>query len=101
MPSPFPGMNPYLEHVSVWEDFYDRFLVYAAEALSAQALPDFLVRLGEHVFVHESDGENGKRLHAALSAVPSPAGPKSGAGAATGVLTAPVIGRLPDDYERE
>ncbi|MBX9581566.1 MAG: DUF4058 family protein, partial [Gemmataceae bacterium] len=44
MPSPFPGMNPYLEHPAVWEDVHDRFLVYAAEALSAQALPDFLVR---------------------------------------------------------
>jgi hypothetical protein len=100
MPSPFPGMNPYLEHPTVWEDFHDRFLVYAAEALSAQALPDFLVRLGEHVFIREPDDPDAVARHADLSAVPSPATPPRPAAAAA-TLTAPVVGALPADYERD
>ena len=26
MPSPFPGMNPWLEHPNVWHDFHSAFL---------------------------------------------------------------------------
>ncbi len=26
MPSPFPGMNPYLENEYAWHDFHDSFL---------------------------------------------------------------------------
>jgi len=29
MPSPFPGMNPYLEQPAVWIDFHNSFLVTA------------------------------------------------------------------------
>ena len=27
MPSPFPGMNPYLEQSVVWQDFHNTFLI--------------------------------------------------------------------------
>ena len=33
MPSPFPGMNPYLEHPDTWEDFHTRFITHAADTL--------------------------------------------------------------------
>jgi hypothetical protein len=33
MPSPFPGMDPYLERDEVWYDFHKRFIAYAAEML--------------------------------------------------------------------
>jgi hypothetical protein len=36
MPSPFPGMNPYLEQEDAWHDFHERFLPAAAGALEAQ-----------------------------------------------------------------
>ena len=39
MPSPFPGMNPFLEQSSVWEDFHCRFMTYAGESLAAQVRP--------------------------------------------------------------
>lgn len=35
MPSPFPGMNPYLEQEDVWHDFHKRFLPAAAEMIGA------------------------------------------------------------------
>ena len=30
MPSPFPGMNPYLEQEDAWRDFHEAFLPTAA-----------------------------------------------------------------------
>jgi hypothetical protein len=61
MPSPFPGMNPYLEHPSVWHDFHERFLPQAADALGSQVLPRYFVKIDEHLYVHEL-AEESRRL---------------------------------------
>lgn len=61
MPSPFPGMNPYLEQPSVWEDFHNRFMAYAGEALAAQVRPNFLVKLEERVYIHESSADERRK----------------------------------------
>ena len=53
MPSPFPGMNPYLEQEDVWHDFHERFITTAAEPIAAQVDPNDIVKIDEHVFVHE------------------------------------------------
>lgn len=51
MPSPFPGMDPYLE--GMWRDVHARFIVYASEALQA-ALPSGLrARIEERVVLEE------------------------------------------------
>lgn len=53
MPSPFPGMNPYLERVEVWADFHHRFMTFAADELAPQVRPNYFVKIDEHVFIHE------------------------------------------------
>src|SRR4051812_30076387 len=53
MPSPFPGMNPFLEQNDAWPDFHERFLPAAAEAIGVQVQPDYIVKIDEHVYVHE------------------------------------------------
>lgn len=53
MPSPFPGMNPYLEQESVWHGFHIRFIARAAEALVPQVRPQYIVGLDEHAYIHE------------------------------------------------
>ena len=99
MPSPFPGMNPFLEHPDVWEDFHDRYLVYLAETLKAGLPPAFFVRIAEHVFVADSGAEEpGDKFHADVSAGPPAAGSRSAAAVA---IPAPQSARLPDDYERD
>jgi hypothetical protein len=35
MPSPFPGMNPYLEQESVWQDFHQTFIPLLRELLKS------------------------------------------------------------------
>ena len=57
MPSPFPGMNPYIEQDDVWHDFHARFLPAAAEAIGSQVQPDYIVKIDEHVYVHELPSE--------------------------------------------
>jgi hypothetical protein len=53
VPSPFPGMNPYIERASVWHDFHESFLPILREMLSAQILPRYFVRIDEHMYIHE------------------------------------------------
>ncbi len=53
MPSPFPGMNPYLERESIWKDFHDSFLMFIRNRLVPQVRPNYVVKLGEYLFIHE------------------------------------------------
>lgn len=49
MPSPFPGMDPYLEKRSLWPDLHQRLITYISEALQPQIRPKYLARIGEHI----------------------------------------------------
>src|SRR4051794_1716822 len=46
MPSPFPGMDPYLESQGFWQDFHTSLITYCREALNA-ALPEHYAALIE------------------------------------------------------
>src|SRR5205823_11930380 len=53
MPSPFPGMDPYLETPALWSDFHASFITYWRDAL-IDALPDhYEVRIDEKVSLVE------------------------------------------------
>lgn len=39
MPSPFPGMDPYLEQSERWPDLHQRLIAYISEELQPQLLP--------------------------------------------------------------
>jgi hypothetical protein len=54
MPSPFPGMNPYLEQEVIWHDFHERFLPAAATYLVPQIRPKYIVLIDENIYLHES-----------------------------------------------
>src|SRR5208337_3214808 len=49
MPSPFPGMNPFLENPDVWSTFHIQMLAAMADRLSAQVRPDYLVHMEAHI----------------------------------------------------
>ncbi|HSU66127.1 MAG TPA: DUF4058 family protein [Tepidisphaeraceae bacterium] len=57
MPSPFPGMNPYLEQEDIWHDFHERFIPAVAEMLLPQVRPKYIVRLDQQAYVHELPAE--------------------------------------------
>jgi hypothetical protein len=81
MPSPFPGMNPYLEQASAWHDFHQSFLPRVRDLLSLQVLPRYFVKIEEHLYVHELDPEQwrfvGRADLALKPRAPLPSGPGS------------------------
>ena len=57
MPSPFPGMNPYLEHESVFHGFHQRLIVELGNALVPQIRPRYIADTDVNVYIHELSGE--------------------------------------------
>ncbi|MCA9026195.1 MAG: DUF4058 family protein [Planctomycetaceae bacterium] len=53
MPSPFPGMNPYLERKSVWHGFHEAFVIDCQRALVPQIRPEFIASLDDNIYIHE------------------------------------------------
>lgn len=69
MPSPFPGMNPYLEQEGLWHDFHQSFMPLAREILTEQVRPAHVVRLEETEIERESSIEIRDRKSRELVAV--------------------------------
>lgn len=56
MPSPFPGMDPFLEHPAHWPDFHHRVISITSDMLAEQLRPKYYVRIEERVYIgDESD----------------------------------------------
>jgi hypothetical protein len=53
MNSPFPGMDPYLEHPAYWSDFHSRFVNAWCEAIADALPPHYEAALGERVYLVE------------------------------------------------
>lgn len=56
MPSPFPGMNPYLDNHNLWPSVHHFLISKIAEFLSPQLRPKYIVAV--EVRVYETFGEN-------------------------------------------
>ena len=98
MPSPFPGMHPYLEQEEVWLDFHQRFATFAAGAIGAQVGSEYIVKIEERLYIHELPDEPRRFLSRSDVGVSRPVPESSGGG----VLTAPVEVQLPAaDVERD
>jgi hypothetical protein len=90
MPSPFPGMNPYLEQPEVWLDFHESFMPRARDALNAQVGEGYVVKIEERIYVHGSSSEERRalgRADVAISELPH----TRAATAGVGILEAPLL----------
>lgn len=47
MPSPFPGMDPYLEHGARWPDLHQRLIAYSSELLQPHLHTTYVARIDE------------------------------------------------------
>src|SRR5438067_857226 len=54
MPSPFPGMDPYLEHPTVFPGLHNRLVAVLSEGLQAKLPPPYFAEIGERVWVEVS-----------------------------------------------
>ena len=86
MPSPFPGMDPYLEDPAYWPDFHARFINYWCEELASRLPDHYEARLDEQVNLVQIPAEKTKRVRADVS-VTRDAGVDSSAGVAVAVAT--------------
>ena len=100
MPSPFPGMAPFLE-MHEWSDFHARVNTVISDLLVPNIEPRYVVRVERRVYVeHPPDEANQQRLAdvtVLVSSEDSIAGELSTAGALT---AAPVECELPMPEER-
>ncbi len=51
MPSPFPGMDPYLEERSRWPGLHQTWITYIAEAIQPKIMPNYVATIGERIEV--------------------------------------------------
>ena len=55
MPSPFPGMDPYLEYPSAWTNIHHRLITAIADSFAPQLLPKYQVLIEERIDQVESE----------------------------------------------
>ena len=53
MPSPFPGMDPYLEHPALWPGVHQRSITYLGDTLNTVLPPRYVADSGERLDVVE------------------------------------------------
>jgi len=53
MPSPFPGMDPHLEHPDLWPDVHNRLIAALGDDLSLILRPRYYVALEERTYLEE------------------------------------------------
>ena len=105
MPSPFPGVDPFLE--LKWKDFHGAFNTFLKGALNPLLPPNLVAEMEADIYIHELSAEERgfeprRRRFAAGDGVVSSAPPGSGGGGgtATALAAAPTaLGRLPGVVE--
>lgn len=100
MPSPFTGMNPFLEQDDVWHNFHQQFCSVCQELLVPQVRPGYIVKLEEHVYIHELPAAE-RRLLGRAEVSDSTTKVREDKPSGVAVLNAPAYGRIPAAVEIE
>jgi uncharacterized protein DUF4058 len=103
MPSPFPGMDPYLESPEIFPDVHDSFITYLREALQASLPAPYFAALGRRVWIEVSRRSIGPDVEARRAGGPSPRREESAGPVAVANAPAaqPVVVRVAHDEVRE
>src|SRR4051812_43021183 len=51
MPSPFPGMDPFLEHAGIFPDLHDSLIVYLSESIQKWLPEPYYASIGRRLWV--------------------------------------------------
>jgi hypothetical protein len=88
-------MNPFLEHPDVWHDFHYRFIVAAADALTPQLRPNYIVKIDSNIYLHELPDQPRQLVGRGDANILHDAGGRAGSPVSSAALAeAPVIGRI-------
>lgn len=94
MPSPFPGMDPYLENPAIWSDFHGTFLMAMRAELNRLLPEGYTARWDRYVWLDGPDTERPRRLGEPDTFVSDLLNRDAGSAAAA-VLEAPATTTLP------
>src|SRR5438034_459282 len=92
MPSPFPGMDPYLEDRKVWPEFHAIAIVKMRKAIDDALPPGYSAHIGRHVYVVEPGDD---RLLIGLPDTSVSRGDRPDSGKTVATLEAPLTVSLP------
>jgi hypothetical protein len=91
MPSPFPGMDPYIEASHLWEDFHSKLIGEIERALSNLVPERYVVRTGERSYVALALDDEEQRSFLPDVAVASTGRPGRGGRKAKASARAPAV----------
>src|SRR5688572_17176861 len=100
MPSPFPGMDPWLEHPAVFPDLHDSLIIYTRDALNSRLPAPYFANTATRVWVEPSE----RLIAPAIKVVEDesrPVAANGGVAVAHVVAAQPVIIHVPHDEIRE
>ena len=52
MPSPFPGMDPYLENPEIWPEVHSRLIVAIADVLAPNLHPNYYAAIEKRTYLN-------------------------------------------------
>jgi uncharacterized protein DUF4058 len=90
MPSPFPGMDPYIESCGLWPDFHASLIVTMRAALNARLPERYTAGVELHVWIHEPDAAPRTQLRAPDVHVAYQGGPKGRVAVAPATVVLPL-----------
>lgn len=90
MPSPFPGMDPYLEDPAYWSGFHATFIVYIRATLTRLLPPGYYADVEQHVWLQEEDPDDRQPFAVPDGYVADKNGGPATAGGGVATLTATV-----------
>jgi hypothetical protein len=98
MPSPFPGMNPYLEQPGIWHDFHQAYITAIRNALTPQVVPEYIATIDDNVYIHEVSGDERRFLGRSDVSVADSSGATATATQAHSIV-APAFGYITPDVD--
>jgi Protein of unknown function (DUF4058) len=103
MPSPFPGMDPFLEDPGLFPGFHNNFITYMEHALQETVPEPYYAQTGERVWVEIARRVIEPDVNVMQGADETSAGPERGGGTAVldAVVAEPVVISVLQDEHRE
>jgi hypothetical protein len=103
MPSPFPGMDPYLEDADIFPDFHDSFVTYLREGLQPQLPEPYYAAIGRRAWIEVSERFIGPDVDVVVPRRHETAPRDSGGGVAVAKRSAcePLVVHVPHDERIE
>lgn len=102
MPSPFPGMDPFLEHHAIFPGLHDSLLTYLRESLQLSLPSPYFAEINERLWVESSDRRIGPDVDVLRGNLPRPRHDSDEGGVA--VLAEPmqpILITIPMEEERQ